>query len=149
MPQSVEPSSAQSKFEIVHGLLERVTRSDNVACALYEALVQLEQNCEGREGQGSVTLEQRGKLLSALVRAHACATRCLPADYAQLSINAGMAAAACQIQMWAENPHKASRRKADEVRDIHDRARAFREDIRERIPDFQHGSASTPLAFGK
>jgi hypothetical protein len=123
----LEPQSLDVKR--VSALLDAAARGENVATALFEAVVAIQRGREDRATAGTIGLEQRGTVLRALVRAHAGATKHLPCRYARLALNAGASALAYQIHMWAESLERTSRRNQDSVLDFHADARIFQNEL--------------------
>jgi hypothetical protein len=110
-------------------LLDAAARGENVATALFEAVVVIQRGREDRLTAGPIDLEQRGQLLAASVRAQAGAREHLPGYYSRASINAGMWAMAYQIAMWAESADKTSRRMPDDLLDFNEGARIFQNEL--------------------
>jgi hypothetical protein len=118
-----------SRVERCLALLDAAARGENVATALFEAVVMIQRGREDRVTDGPIGPEQRGTLLAASVRAQAAATKQLPNGYDRASLNAGMGALAYQIHMWAESPERTSRRNQDSVLDFHGDARIFQNEL--------------------
>ncbi len=123
------PQSVGSSVERCVELLDAAARGENIATAMFEAVATIQRGRLDRGIAGPIDLEQRGRLLTASVRAHAKATKHLPIDYDRASLNIGMWAMAYQITMWAESLDKTSRRNPDEVSDFHDGARIFQNEL--------------------
>jgi hypothetical protein len=121
--------AASSSVERCLALLNAAARGENTATALFEAVVMIQRGREDRVTAGPINLEQRGRLLTASVRAQAGATEHLPNDYGRASLNTGMWAMAYQITMWAESIEKTSLRHPDDVLDFHDSARIFQNEL--------------------
>src|SRR5712664_1684176 len=120
---------ASSTVERCLALLDAAARGENVATAVFEAVVTIQRGRQDRATAGPIDLEQRGRLLTASVRAQAGATKHLPSDYGRASLNTGMWAMAYQITMWAETLDKTSLRNPDDVLDFHDSARIFQNEL--------------------
>ena len=110
-------------------LLDSAARGENVATAMFEAVVAIQRGRQDRATAGPIDLEQRGRLLTASVRAQTGAATHLPADYDRASLNIGMWAIAYQITMWAESLDKTSLRNPDDVLDFHEGARIFQNEL--------------------
>jgi hypothetical protein len=121
--------AASSSVERCLALLNAAARGENTATALFEAIVMIQRGREDRVTAGPINLEQRGRLLTASVRAQAGATKHLSSDYDRASLNVGMWAMAYQITMWAESIEKTSLRDPDDVPDFHDSARIFQNEL--------------------
>jgi hypothetical protein len=126
---TVPAIAASSSVERCLALLDAAARGENVASAMFEALVTIRRGREDRVTDGPIDLEQRGRLLTASVRAQEGAAKHLPTDYDRASLNTGMWALAYQITMWAESLDKTSRRKPDDVLDFHDSARILQNEL--------------------
>jgi|SRR5712664_3579036 len=120
---------ASSSVERCLALLDAAARGENVATALFDAVATIQRGRQGRATAGPIDLEQRGRLLTALVRAQAGATKHLPSDYGRASLNTGMCATAYKITMWAESLDETSRRMPDDVLDFHEGARIFQNEL--------------------
>ncbi|MCU1340462.1 MAG: hypothetical protein JWO19_6043, partial [Bryobacterales bacterium] len=83
---------------------------------------------EDRVTDGPINLEQRGRLLTASVRAQEGVAEHLP-DYGRASLNTGMWALAYEIHLWAESLDKTARRNPDDVLDFHDSACVFQNEL--------------------
>jgi hypothetical protein len=118
-----------SRVERCLALLDAAARGENIATAMLEAVVAIQRGRQDRVTAGPIDLEQRGRLLTAAVRAQAGATKHLPSDYDRVSLDAGMGAIAYQITMWAESLEKTSRRMPDDVLDFHEGARIFQNEL--------------------
>ena len=110
-------------------LLEAAARGENVATAMFEAVVTIQRGRQDRVTAGPIDLEQRGLLLTASVRAQTGAATHLPTDYDRASLNTGMWAMAYQVAMWEESLDTTSRRNPDDVLDFHDGARIFQNEL--------------------
>jgi hypothetical protein len=121
--------TASSSVERCLALLDATARGDNVATALFEAVVTIQRGRQDRVTAGPIDLEQRGRLLTASVRAQTSAATHLPTDYDRASLNTGMWAMAYQITMWAESIERTSSRKPDDVLDFHEGARIFQNEL--------------------
>jgi hypothetical protein len=129
-PETSAPAIvAGNTVERCIALLDAVARGENVAAALFDAVVTIQRGCQDRATAGPLDLEQRGRLLTASVRAQAGATVHLPSDYGRASLNTGMWALAYQITMWAESLDKTSIRMPDDVLDFNEGARVFQNDL--------------------
>jgi hypothetical protein len=117
-----------SRVERCLALLDAASRGENVAAAMLEAVVTVQRGREDRVTDGPASIEQRGLLLTASVRAQTGVATHLP-HYDRASLNTGMWAIAYQITMWAESLDKTSRRNPDDVLDFHDRARIFQNEL--------------------
>jgi hypothetical protein len=96
---------------------------------MFEAVVTIQRGRQDRATDGPIDLEQRGRLLTASVRAREGAAKHLPSDYGRASLNIGMWAIAYEIAMWEESLDKTSRRNPDDVLDFHDGARIFQNEL--------------------
>jgi hypothetical protein len=110
-------------------LLDDVARGENVATAMFEAVVTIQRGRQDRVSAGPIDLEQRGRLLTASVRAQAASATHLPTDYDRASLNTGMWAIAYQITMWAESLDKTLLRNPDDVLDFDEGARIFQNEL--------------------
>jgi hypothetical protein len=128
--QSEKHTRRQQDVEAVLSLLDRSARGENLAASLFEAMAAIAQCSHEREKNGPINLEQRGRLLPALVRAHTSATQQLLRSFDRAVINEGMVAVSYQIHMWAEGLDVTSRRNANHVLDVHDRAEILRNELR-------------------
>ncbi|SHH20913.1 hypothetical protein [Bradyrhizobium erythrophlei] len=126
---TVPAIAASSSVERCIALLDTAARGENVATAMFEAVVMIQRGREDRVTDGSIDPEQRGMLLMASVRAQTGAATHLPTDYDRASLNIGMWAMAYQITMWAESLDKTSRRNSDDVLDFHDGARVLQNEL--------------------
>jgi hypothetical protein len=109
--------------------LARAGRGEDVAASLFEAVVAIQNGRRNRATAGSIDLEQRGRLLTASVRARAGAALHLPASYPRAALNAGMWAIAYQVAMWAESTEKTRCRAPCDVLDFDDGAQIFRNEL--------------------
>lgn len=110
-------------------LLNEAAEGEDAASALFEAVVAIQNGQHNRSVTGSIDLEQRGRLLTASVEARAGAALHFPASYDRAALNAGMAAIAYQITMWAESTEKTRRRAPHDVLDFDDGAQIFRNEL--------------------
>src|SRR5258708_7382840 len=117
-----------SRVERCLALLHAAARGENVAAAMFEAVVMIQRGREDRVADGPINLEQRGRLLVASVRAQEGAAKHLP-DYGRASLNTGMGALSYQIHMWAESLGMTSVRNPDDVLDFHDSARVLQNEL--------------------
>ena len=129
MEQLDTQSSRDENVENVLVLLDAAANGEDAINALFEAVVAIQHGRENRATAGAISLEQRGGLLTALVRAQAGATKQLPNSYDRASLNAGMGALAYQITMWAESLDKTSLRNPDDVLDFDEGARIFQNEL--------------------
>jgi hypothetical protein len=110
-------------------LLEAAARGENVATAMFEAVVTIQRGRQDRATTGPIDPEQRGRLLTASMRAQTGAATHLPTDYDRASLNIGMWAMAYQITMWAESLDATSRRNSDDVLDFNEGARILQNEL--------------------
>jgi hypothetical protein len=118
-----------SSVERCLALLNAAARGENIATAMFEAVVTIQRGRQDRVTTGPIDLEQRGRLLTASVRAQTAAATHLPSDYNRASLNTGMWAIAYQITMWAESLGKTSRRHPSDVLDFSDSAHIFQNEL--------------------
>jgi hypothetical protein len=121
--------TASSSVEQCVALLGSVAAGENVAAAMFEAVVAIRRGSLDRVTTGPITLEQRGRLLTASVQASAGARTHLPTDYDRARLNIGMWAVAYQITMWAEPLAKTSLRMPDDVLDFDEGACIFQNEL--------------------
>jgi hypothetical protein len=126
---SLASPRCRSSVERCLALLDAAARGENVATALFDAVVTIQRGRQDRVSTGPIDLEQRGRLLTASVRAQAGAAKHLPSDYGRASLNTGMWAMAYQITMWAESLDKTLRRDPDNVLDFNESARIFQNEL--------------------
>jgi hypothetical protein len=119
----------EKDVERVLRLLDEVAKGENVADALFDAVVAIQRGCQDRATAGAIDLQQRDRLLTASVRGRAGAGSYLPNDYARASLNAGMWAMAYQVTMWAESLEATSHRNPDDVLDFDEGARIFQNEL--------------------
>jgi hypothetical protein len=120
---------ASSSVERCLALLDVAARGENIATAMFEAVVTIQRGRQDRVTAGPINLEQRGLLLTASVRAQTGAAAHLPTDYDRASLNNGMWAMAYQITMWAESLDTTSFRNPDDVLDFHEGAHVFQNEL--------------------
>jgi hypothetical protein len=126
---SVASPPCRSSVERCLALLDAAARGEDVATAMFEAVVIIQRGRQDRTTDGPIDLEQRGRLLTASVRAREGAAKHLPSDYSRASLNTGMWATAYEVFMWEEGLDKTSRRMPDDVLDFHEGARIFQNEL--------------------
>jgi hypothetical protein len=122
-------SVASSTVERCLTLLDAAARGESVAIVMFEAVVTIQRGRRDRATAGAIDLQQRGRLLTATVRARAGGEAYLLGDHDRASLNAGMWAMAYQITMWAESLEKTSRRNPDDILDFDEGARIFQNEL--------------------
>lgn len=102
---------------------------DQSASSIYQAVAIIRRANRDRKDCGSLNLEFRGRLLTALVDAKMGAQLNLPVFFARRSLDIGFCALAYQIAMWSEDLEKTSRRLKDDVTVLNIDAQIFENEI--------------------
>ena len=113
-------------WDVQHSL-EQAARGDHTAWALSNAMSSVAAHY--RDNTGPISMAQRDKLLSSVIRAQLGAIKHLPKSYSREQIDAGMQALAGQVMVWAETRERSTQRTQHALADLDAYARMFRNDL--------------------